>query len=934
MLETTHPAMTDEVMVSLDLETTGLDFERDAIIEVGVVKFRGHEVLDTFQTFVNCYQPLSEFIRRLTGIGQSDVDRAPPFPAISEQLTDFIGDLPIVGHNHTFDMTFLSKNGLRLKNETFDTWDLAAVILPEQSDYSLIRLAALLGVEHTRPHRALSDAQATHGVMVRLVDRAALLDPGVLAAIEGLGNRGSWTSGRLIGQARAGKDGSKAEVGLGGLDMDAVAARLRRQPGGRPDRSEGQLDEDELAGYLGPDGLFSNSFPGFEHRAQQVEMLRGVVRAFNEKGNLMVEAGTGVGKSIAYLLPAILFSAKSGERVVVSTNTINLQEQLLKKDIPALVSLLEEAGLIGRGEFRTAPLKGRGNYLCLRRWGHMARGDGLTAEEARILSKSLVWLQDTSTGDRSEMNLAGRDAMLWSRISAGDRGACPGNRDGPCFLRASRERAEGANLVVVNHALLLADLAMGRSILPHYKHLIVDEAHHLEEEATRQLGFQVSQGRLNDLLDILGKMITEARLLQRSLGLPREQAQIVEQRVAALEGHLPRVRENWGRFWGAAQRFLENHAKGGEDRAQVSLDRSTRTQPAWSELEIDWENVDLSLGEAASHAGGLRSYLHGLSGEGPLDPETVAVQLESWQADVEELRERLSTLMSAAHQERIDWMLQDGESGALTLHSAPMDVSSELANGLYSGMDSVILTSATLSTQGSFDYMRERVGLEDAQELLVGSPFDYKKAALLLIPENIPGPNQGGYQDALSDILAGLGVELDGHTLALFTSHASLRAAARAIRSRLESADIKVLAQGVDGSARRVLEDFTANSRCVLLGTSSLWEGVDLPGDILRAVVVTRLPFHVPTEPIFAARSELYEDAFNQYALPQAVLRFRQGVGRLIRGSGDRGVIIVLDQRVVSRSYGKVFLSSAPPCTMKRTTMSAIPSEASRWVRG
>jgi DNA polymerase-3 subunit epsilon/ATP-dependent DNA helicase DinG len=269
----------------------------------------------------------------------------------------------------------------------------------------------------------------------------------------------------------------------------------------------------------------------------------------------------------------------------------------------------------------------------------------------------------------------------------------------------------------------------------------------------------------------------------------------------------------------------------------------------------------------------------------------------------------------------------------IVLHSAPLNVGVDLDEQLFSKKRSVVLTSATLGSQGTLDYMRDRVGLQESEELMVGSPFDYKRAAVILIPKDIPAPTGPGFQPAADRLVVGLARELEGRMLVLFTSHAALRATAKGVRSQLEAEGIRVLAQGVDGSARQIVQEFGDSPSSVILGTSSLWEGVDLAGGILKAVVIGRLPFHVPTDPIFAARSGQYEDGFREYALPQAVLRLRQGIGRLIRGSQDRGVIVVLDNRIISRAYGRAFLESMPACTVKQGPMSSIPEYAGRWVR-
>jgi len=387
------------------------------------------------------------------------------------------------------------------------------VMLPRSPEYSLGALTNLLGVTHTDPHRALGDAQATQGVFMALLAKAAEADPGLLAYIGGLAARSRWSIAPLLAglAARAGPAGQPSAVGLTGLDLAHLAARL-----GRPEkrRADGAiaLDETRLLGLLGPEGPFARAFPGFEQRPQQTQMLAAVTQAMRKGQHLVVEGGTGVGKSMAYLLPAVMFAAARGQRVVISTNTINLQEQLLRKDIPALVQLLEGAGLVPPGLVKAAALKGRANYLCLRRWGHLARNESPTVDDARLLSKTAVWLQDTVSGDRGELNLSGRDAFTWNRVSAGEKGWCPGLRDsGPCFLRSARERAEQAHLVVVNHALLLSDLAHGGSLIPEYQYLVVDEAHNLEEEATRQFGFQVASNRLDEEVELQGRLLGAVR---------------------------------------------------------------------------------------------------------------------------------------------------------------------------------------------------------------------------------------------------------------------------------------------------------------------------------------------------------------------------------------------------------------------------------------
>ena len=927
----------DGTYLALDLETTGLDANQDDIIEVGAVKFRGSQVLDTFHSLVNPYRQIPDFVRRYTGITQREVDSAPPFAAVAGKLAAFVGKLPVIGHNIPFDLGFLAKHGLPLTNESLDTWEIAWVLLPSAHGYSLSDLSRFLGVAHPRPHRALDDAAATQGVFIALLERAAQLKPGPRFFISQVASQAGWNTGVLLGGV--GSDtvdvGEKTAVDMAGLDLDTLSERLGSDKTVLTSRQSGPLDEEVLVGLLSPGGAFERDFPGYEHRPQQVEMLRAVTRAFNDSTRLMVEAGTGVGKSLAYLLPAILFAVRNGKRVVVSTNTINLQEQLLRKDIPQVAKLLESQGLIPPGEFRATYLKGRANYLCLQQWSRLVRSGSLSPQEARILAKTRVWMEETCTGDRGEINLAGKDGALWSRLSTEEGGRCPGFRQGLCFLRSARERAKNAHLVVVNHALLLSDLAMEGSILSQYDHLIVDEAHHLEEEATRHLGFEIPQGRLNDEMESLARLLSEVRIRLRGISLSQHQRQRGLEMATQVESWLPTAREEWARLWAVLERFMHAHQEEGDTYLQLRLSRSVRSQPGWSSVEVAWENTDVSLPEGLRRVEALHQYIEQLATGSDLEYEALLNELSAWMERQEELRKRLRELLGVVpSEERVDWISQNSDSGALALHSAPLEVGPQLEEGLFSRDGSLVLTSATLTSQESFEYMRQRVGFTEGEELLLGSPFDYTRAVMLVIPSDMPEPSNHNYINILSQALVSLGKALQGRTLVLFTSHSSLRATQQAVLGPLEADGIKVLAQGVDGPPAQLVQQFGRNPKTVLLGTSSFWEGVDLSGGIVKALVLARLPFNVPTEPVFAARSSLYEDPFREYALPQAVLRLRQGFGRLIRSKGDKGVVVLLDSRVLKRNYGRVFLDSLPPCTVRREPVAALPTLARQWVEG
>jgi|TARA_B100001971_G_scaffold50465_1_gene45682 DNA polymerase-3 subunit epsilon/ATP-dependent DNA helicase DinG len=927
----------EQVNVALDLETTGLDSNRHQILEVGAVRFRGDEVIETYQTLVNPGVAIPEFIQRLTHITPQQVKRAPFFSSVAAEIEDFLGADPIIGHNIQFDIGFLTNNGVPIHNPSYDTWDLASVFMPQSRQYSLKYLTTHFQVEHNDAHRALADAMATKNVYIKLLRLAAEQNSGLLSYLSNLAARSRWSiSGILAGLEGTG-DAHTSSVGLTGLDLEQLSARLSSPEKRRADPALSDLREGKVAGLLAQNGPFAKAFSGFEHRPEQEEMLTTVTKAMYHNQHLVVEGGTGVGKSMAYLLPAALFAISKGQRVVISTNTINLQEQLMNKDIPALTQVLEESGLVEPGVLKAALLKGRANYLCLRRWNHLARSESPTIDDARLLSKTSVWMQNTVSGDRAEINLSGRDFGSWNHISAGEKGFCPGLRDGsPCFLRAARERAEQAHIVVVNHALLLSDLARGGGLIPEYQHLVIDEAHNLEDEATRQLGFSVSQDKLDEAWEPQIRLTTQIRQATAAEGLASSIRQESEAAVSAVEGEGAKIRQIWARLWAEVERFQVNQKSGSSDNGpQMLITSQVRNTQSWTDLHLAWENLDVGLQQAAQDVGRLHRFLESTKLPAAGDQPALIMESANLMDDMETLREQFSSILGNPMDDDIHWISNDQIRGNATvsLNSAPLDISSTLAAELFQHKDSVVLTSATLSTEGNFGYFKSRVGVgSDSEELLVGSPFDYQKAALLLIPEDMPPPNSDQYVDAMTRVLTDLGTTMKGRTMALFTSYASLRAVAQRLRAPLMGEGVQVLAQSIDGSAQQLMTRFAEEPESVLLGTASFWEGVDMPPGLLKALVLTRLPFAVPTDPIVKARSDQYDSPFNQYSVPQAVLRFRQGFGRLIRNKEDRGTIVIMDNRITAKNYGSSFLKSIPPCTLKPSNITTIGQAAAQWV--
>lgn len=928
--------------VSLDLETTGLDPRTDSIIEIGAIKFEGDVPIEEFHTLVRPPGPVPYRVQILTGIIPQDVEGAPPVGAVLGDLVSFVGECPVVGHSVAFDIAFLAAQGVDVVNPTYDTFELATVLLPSLADYSLSAVADELGVPYTVRHRALADAAIAKDVFLGLLGKARELDLSIVAEIDRLTRGVDWPPAQLfrrIAEERMGGALRQQDVAAPAGVEDEREERLTRH------RRKKAVDLESLTAMLAPGGVMEKAFPAFEHRPEQVQMMAAVAHALNEGEHLIVEAGTGTGKSVAYLMPAALFAVENKTPVVISTNTINLQEQLMNKDIPDVIKVFELQSLPVP---RYAQLKGRNNYLCQRRWASLRRSQPLPLDEVKLLVRTLVWAALTETGDRAELNLRGQDVYVWNRICAQSESClgaqCPYQSRGACHLYRARRKAESAHLVVVNHALLLSDIASvarGR-IVPDHAHLIVDEAHHLEGEATEQWGFEVGVRQLETYLNHLSETVAEGRYAGflfelaghfRGSSVSGEAQRDVGDLIEAMKGDVGVCRERVVAFFDTVGRFVEALAEEqGPYERRLRFTKGVRSQPGWGDVEIQCENLCLALTQVDSGLNRLYTMLEPFSDADILDYDDLMTELSFLSHRCGELGQQVNAVVALQGEGMVYWAATRERGNGFTLCAAPLHVGRILEHSLFSEKESVVLTSATLSTEGHFEYIKERLGLSDAGELLLGSSFDYAKAAMVIVPEDIPEPGQMGYQKAVQQVLVDLCRAAEGRTLALFTSHAAVRASYEAIRASLAVDGILALAQGVDGSTKSLLDTFKANPRTVLLGTSSFWEGIDVVGEGLSVLAMARLPFNVPSDPVFAARAELFEDAFNEYAVPQAILRFKQGFGRLIRSRSDRGVMVVLDRRIKAKSYGAAFLESLPPCTVKSGPMRHLPREVVAWL--
>lgn len=705
-------------------------------------------------------------------------------------------------------------------------------------------------------------------------------------------------------------------------------------------RQTSPIDYGVLAGIFAGDGPIAAALPGFEERPEQQRMAFLVAEAFNEEKLALVEAGTGTGKSLAYLVPAILWAGTNRERVVVSTNTINLQEQLLGKDIP----FLQRA--TGRS-FKTALIKGRSQYLCLRRLDSARHEPGLfEAGQEQELSRLWEWSRETDDGSRSDLPFVPSEAVWEEVCSEFDqclRVRCP--HFGMCFFHQARRLAAQADLLVANHALVLTDLAIrahsgnysSAALLPPCDRLVVDEAHHLEDVATRFFSLEVSRfsfarhlnrlrhprktdkGFLAKLLVKLATLLPAhenvlyARLFERIQGLGGECGVVHAAAVGEMEGVAEELLA-----------FLDKQKKEGEE-LRFRITDAFAASATWGMIRKRVEGLEKST---RSLAGELRALL----AEGEALEERYQEDLLPLLTDIGAVCGRLERLADALHTfalrdpsvcvwiEVAEGRIGRGRGTVCRLCSGPLRVAPLLRDALFDRHKTVVMTSATLAVGKSFRYLKERIGLDGIEggrllELLLPSPFDFQRQALVAVPRDIPEPGSAEYPRAVRDLCERAILAADGRTFVLFTAYSLLKTVFAETAPILGARGYHCLRQGEE-SRHRLLKTFAADPTSVLFATDSFWEGVDVPGRALEQIIITRLPFRVPTEPILEARAEALEkaggDPFREYTVPQAVIRFKQGFGRLIRNRTDRGVVLILDSRVVNKNYGRIFLDSLP----------------------
>lgn len=894
--------------IALDVETTGLNDDSE-IIEIGLVVVENGEIIREWQSLVKPQKPIPKDISIMTGITPSMVKDAPRWADIEDELLSIIKGKMLLAHNFAFDKGRIEfQLGRTLENNWLDTHDMAKLFLPTLTSYKLMSIAFHLHILDSAHHRALNDATVCAQVFLTLMQQALHADPFTL---EEMANTYSgmqeslFDSGYNLGDLLHLLAQEAQATDIAPLDFADFNDNYSDE------ESTPLLDFNHAADFFAPKGLLSQSKPDYQYRSQQTDMLNCIKQAFVEKKHALIEAGTGTGKSFAYLVPSLLWSFETDQRVIISTGTITLQEQLFHVDLPFLNTALGHT-------FTSAIAKGRNNYLCIRRFDEYTRNAYKASERERVFATSLVyWRNLDLSGDKEHLNLNKAEQQYWQNI-ASSPDTCLGRRCkffNECCYFNNKRKCEQSDIVITNHALLFQDLRLG-NLLPEHQHVIIDEAHHLEDEATHQFtdtidyeairkllfNFTRTGGFLSRIAVAVGKAET---LAENSTEITERANRSMIDSKEALD-----IFEKCVKF--------SNDIPELDNIGDLRITDKIRNAQWWLTFE---ESLRKSHNVLSTAVTSMNRLLVSLNEDENI--ESLIREMTHARDRLAEQRDWLERFIAGTDEDYVYWVktIKNYNYANLFLNAAYIDIMPLIHEKLFQSNETVVLTSATLAVDNDLQYTAERFLLasEECLSYITEAPFDYKNQSLIAIPndhKDYSKTNDYEYTKNVIYDLKKLIPAVDGDMLVLFTSYAMLNKVQQALKNDTTLKNYRILAHGQDGSRTSLLEALQGDDKTVLLGANSFWEGVDVKGDRLRTVVIAKLPFTPPTMPIESARNDLLKrqgkNPFSANSLPQAILRFRQGCGRLIRSANDRGCIIILDNRVISKNYGASFLKSLP----------------------
>ncbi|HEX9037348.1 MAG TPA: exonuclease domain-containing protein [Ktedonobacterales bacterium] len=972
----------DPVRVAVDLETTGLRPDQDAIIEIGAVKFAGMRVLDIYQSFVSLSGPLPYRIQRLTGIVPADLRRAPQLASMLPGLRVFLGDAPLVGHSVAFDAAFLRRAGVAQRNPLIDTYELASMLLPALPSYTLGAVALALGVPTSIHHRALADADLARAVFIALLDRLDGLDTRALDDLAALPAPVGWTPGPLIrAQASERKERVSASPFAALIDAttggDTLAAR-----GLHPALAHMAIYQEEPQSAVKPAPTSPVPSVAAPPPSRQITALR---EGLAEGGVVLYELERKDGAQIATLAEVVRWVASGGQRAIIATLHSDDMIRVAREMLP------RAATAAGLPTPTIAELDLPSAYLSLRRWfgaGRDPRAGAFPLDVTRGLSRLTVWARETTTGLRADVALHGGEEAAWERVRAGAEfddtvDECPYNQARLCFAARAWARAARAAITVTTHATLAASLSGAQTGLPDAERTLVI-AGRLMDDALRQaqtitldpqsllavlnaLAAEPERdGQQHDLLRMAGALLWPEKPGRKASAPP---AIPVDERAwrAAIEAARSEERAFFATLRAALRERQESSGRGGRDgrgeprdNAALRVDADLRGSDAWARVERAWTRFAQALAEAAATARAAADALAAATDQPAYAVLGARTDLLGAARRLEGARAQGACLITRNDDAAVTWIRtpyvpfieqrpgRPDESGddevedeaqrieeladAPSLSRIPIHVGKSLQS-LWRPGRGLILAGWALSVGGDFEMTRSALSLPESARLAPVTP-DYSGQTLLCLPDDVAEPNAPGAQSQLDSLIVELALALEGDVVAIFPSHAMLRSSAHGVRRALERHNILALAQGVDGSARQLWQNFDSQERVVLLAAGSFWDGGERNGRAPACVVVARTPFPAPSDPLIATRAEAWPDPQNQFMTPQAALKLRQALGGLAWSHERRNAIVLFDRRLQTRGYGPTILGALPDCAPYQGSLSALPDRVARWTRG
>ncbi len=922
--------------VVVDLETTGNSSKKgDRIIQFAAVVIENDQIVDEFSTFIHPEQEISLFIEELTGITNDMVKDAPIFSDVVEQIVDLLQGACFVAHNVLFDLSFLQEEFSRCGFEPFygstlDTVELAKILKPTSDGYKLHQLAKEDHIEHLRPHQADSDAYATALLLLSFKEKLLHLPVMTLKQLHRLSFSLQSEVAELMEDCIATKLAKPEEyvphlITYRGLAFKRVNEEFEKHEG----EVHFPFDDGKKMKML------KETFPEFEQREGQLKMMNIIYQSFEQGTHAMIEAGTGIGKSLGYLFPAMFFSKNRKQPIVVSTYTIQLQDQLLQKEIPKLKKILPFS-------FKAVLLKGRSNYISLAKFERALREKEDHYESALTKMQILVWLTETEMGDKDELNLSSGGQLVWNRLQSDDL-TYPGLKkpwlEMDFYERAKRTAAK-ADVIITNHAFLMSELVKEDAILPKQGYLIIDEAHHLERAASRQLGRRLDYVSVKTVLNRLGTS-EQKQLLYRVERMIVNHHLHVEHKGEHINQKLHDFAYEFEQlFYILAHQTKKLANNTIPNRIAFKL----HERKSWLQATIVAERlVDL----LASILAVLDEKITVLKQNEEVLGKNALFHLNDLEMIIGQINDTKETLYEFFIQPKEDYIywidyVNNAIQNGVVLYTQPIMGNKEVWNRYFGNQKSMIMTSATLLVRQSFQYMKTQLGIADENIYTTSfpSPFHYEQQAKFLVPNDIPDIQSltvVEFSEAAANYIIAAAQAAKGRTLVLFTSHELLRATYYTVKECGLLDDYTLLGQGISGGSKmRLLRNFQSFDKAILFGTTSLWEGVDIPGEDLSCLIIVRLPFSPPDEPLTEARCKMLErkgeNAFYAYSLPEALLRFRQGFGRLIRTSMDRGVLVVLDRRIITSKYGIEFQKALPPVKWNQVSINEMTDVIENWL--